>query len=95
MLDQGKYLAEREGFEPPLLDGVEAISIPEAVAISIVLNRFSAVPRFESLLRSEGVPSVSDKSSNKTPMMTPITISAPIILFPPFSQWCAPEIGQS
>jgi hypothetical protein len=30
------------------------------------------VPEFEFLSRSEGVPSVFDKSSNGTPMMTPI-----------------------
>ena len=59
--------------------------IPAGFIISIVLSAFSTVPRFESLLRSEGVPWVSDKSSKKTPIMTPITISAPIILVPPSS----------
>jgi hypothetical protein len=58
--------------------------ISAAFAISIVMNESSTVPEFELLSRVKGVPSVFEKSSNRTPMMTPITISAPIILFPPF-----------
>jgi hypothetical protein len=67
---------------PPAIQRYLVISA--AYAISIVMNESSTVPEFELLSRVKGVPSVFEKSSNRTPMMTPITISAPIILFPPF-----------
>jgi hypothetical protein len=67
---------------PPAIQRYLVISA--AYAISIVMNESSTVPDFELLSRVKGVPSVFEKSSNRTPMMTPITISAPIILFPPF-----------
>jgi hypothetical protein len=67
---------------PPAIQRYLVISA--AFAISIVMNESSIVPEFELLSRFKGVPSVFEKSSNRTPMMTPITISAPIVLFPPF-----------
>jgi hypothetical protein len=67
---------------PPAIQRYLVISA--AFAISIVMNESSTVPEFELLSDVKGVPSVFEKSSNRTPMMTPITISAPIILFPPF-----------
>lgn len=67
---------------PPAIQRYLVISA--AFAISIVMNESSTVPEFELLSRVKGIPSVFEKSSNRTPMMTPITISAPIILFPPF-----------
>lgn len=67
---------------PPAIQRYLVISA--AFAISIVMNESSTVPEFELLSRVKGVPSVFEKSSNRTPMMTPITISAPIILLPPF-----------
>jgi hypothetical protein len=67
---------------PPAIQRYLVISA--AFAISIVLNESSTVPEFELLSRFKGVPSLFEKSSNRAPMMTPITISAPVILFPPF-----------
>ena len=61
-----------------------------AFAISIVMNESSTVPEFELLSRFKGVPSVFEKSSNRTPMMTPIAISAPIILVSAFLE-CAQQ----
>ena len=59
---------------------------PTAFVISIVLNLLSKIPGLESLRRSEGVPSVFEKSSKRTPMIIPMTISVPIIASLPFLQ---------